>query len=186
MTAFELFLVGIGVERLLELVLSKRHERTLLSEGQAISVEPMFILMVAVHAGVLIASALEVRLGHRPFDSITGYLAIALFLGATGLRWWTIQTLGEQWTVRVISGQKLRVRTEGPFRYVRHPNYLGVLLEVVAIPLIHGAYVSAIFFGLLNLWVVLRRIRLEESALGSQSDYGRSMNGRARLIPGIY
>ncbi len=186
MTTYEAFLLAIAVERLLELALSKRHERALLTGGQAVTMEPMFVVMVLVHAGVLLASALEVRLADRPFDPLLGYAALTLFLVATSLRWWTIRTLGEQWTVRVVSGTSLRVRTEGPFQFVRHPNYLGVVLEIFAIPLIHGAYVSAMLFGALNLWVVLLRIRLEEAALTSHSDYQHQMRGRARLIPGVY
>ena len=178
MTAYEGFLLVIAIERLLELALSKRHERALLSAGQSVTLEPMFLVMVLVHAGVLVAD--------RPFDPLVGSAAITLFMFATALRWWTIRTLGGQWTVRVVSGLSIQVRTNGPFRHVRHPNYLGVLLEVIAIPLVHSAYVSAIVFGAVNLWVVLRRIRLEEAALSAHSDYQHEMRGRARLIPRVY
>jgi methyltransferase len=177
-------LVLIAIERMLELRISKRHERQLVASGQTVMVEPMYALMVAVHAGVLLGAWAEVALLDRPFRPLLGGVALLLFAGATALRWWTIKTLGEQWTVRVVAGNGMQVETRGPFRYLRHPNYLGVAIEVFAIPLIHSAFWTALLFGSLNLLVLWRRVKLEEATLDWAAGYRKIMQGKARWVPG--
>lgn len=183
MNAFEAFLLVVAFERLLELLISKRHERALVRAGQMVVVERLFALMVFVHAGVLVFAAGEARLLDRAFHPWLGGLALAVFASATALRWWAIRSLGEQWTVRVVAGPALELKAGGPFRYLRHPNYLGVACEVIAIPLIGGAYVTAAVFGLLNAFVLLRRIRLEESTLAGFAPYYKTLGGRRALVP---
>lgn len=163
MKPFTWLVAAVAAERLVELRRSKRHTRALVAAGQRVYPERNYAAMVAVHAGVLIASLAEAR--RRRFRPAVGAPALVAFTGATALRWWAIRTLGQAWTVRVVAGPGKRLVTGGPYRYLRHPNYAGVALEVVALPLVHLAYVTALVFGLADLEVLRRRIRLEEKTL---------------------
>ena len=182
MTAYTIFLALVALERLGELVLSRRHQAALQRERQRVYAEPMFAAMVALHVGVFAAAWCEVYFLNRPFLWWAGGPAAVLFVLATALRWWVILTLGQQWTVRVVAGSTLTIRTDEPFRYIRHPNYLGVLLEVASIPLIHTAYLTAIVFTVANWMVLSRRMTFEEQALMQNSDYLARMGNKPRLF----
>jgi isoprenylcysteine carboxyl methyltransferase (ICMT) family protein YpbQ len=99
--------------------------------------------MVALHAAVLAGAAVEVVLLQRPFLPVLAAVAGALFLGANALRWWVIATLGGQWNVEVMEARAAGVVTGGPYRWVRHPNYVAVFVEMFALPLIHTAWLTA-------------------------------------------
>jgi methyltransferase len=121
--------------------------------------------MVAVHAGLLVAAPAEVLLLARPFRPLLAAAMLAV-LGATmAVRWWVVATLGERWTTRVLVLPGAPLVAGGPFRLLRHPNYAAVACEVPALPLVHGAWASALLFGLANLAVLRTRIRVEEAAL---------------------
>ena len=95
--------------------------------------------MVALHAALLAGSALEPALLRRRFDARVGLPALAVALGAQALRWWCIRTLGHRWTTRVlVLPGAPRIRT-GPYRVLAHPNYVAVIAEGAALPLVHGA-----------------------------------------------
>ena len=91
------------------------------------------------HTLVLIGAAVEVVFLRRPFIALLVVPMFALFLAANLVRWWVIRTLGEHWNVQVVDSTKLGFVTSGPFRYVRHPNYAAVFVEMIALPLIHTA-----------------------------------------------
>ena len=117
--------------------------------------------MVVLHTGFLIACPLEVSL-ERPFQPVPAGLLV-LALGAQGLRWWCIQTLVEQWNTRVIvvPGQQ-RIQA-GPYQWINHPNYVAVVIcEGFALPLLHGAWLTALVFSTLNAWLLRVRLRWEE------------------------
>ena len=105
---------------------------------------------------------------------------------ATALRIWTLATIGRSWNVRVVVPEDIRIATTGPYRFIRHPNYLVVILEIAALPLFHGAWMSAIFLTLLNAFVLLHRIRTEEAALAQIPAWVDAMRDRARLLPGLF
>ena len=121
--------------------------------------------MVVLHTGFLIACVAEVWLAERAFSAPTGYLWLGIAILCQGLRWWVITTLGSQWNTRVIVVPGLPRVTGGPFKYLSHPNYLAVVLEGIALPLIHDAYVTAIGFTVLNAGLLFVRIRTENQAL---------------------
>jgi methyltransferase len=122
--------------------------------------------MAVLHAAFLFSCALEVVLLRRPFPGALGWTALCAFLLAQVLRYWAIASLGDRWNVRVIvvPGDVPVVR--GPYRFLRHPNYLAVAVEMVALPLVHGAFLTAIVFSTLNAALLRLRIRTEELALG--------------------
>jgi methyltransferase len=183
---FLALLVCVGLTRLVELEISRQHQRELERRNIGRRSDPQYPWMVALHTGVLVAAGAEVVWLHRPFLPILAAPAAALFLLATALRWWTIGTLGAHWNVRVMDSAPLGVVASGPFRWVRHPNYLGVFVEMAAVPLIHTAWITALVAVGGNIWVLRNRLRVEEPMLEAHPQYRAAMAGKARFLPGIF
>ena len=154
----------IGLQRLLELRRSALNRHRLLAQGAREVGQGHYPWMVAMHSAFLPACALEAWAFSREWTS-WGFFFCGILLLATGLRWWAITTLGERWTTRVmiLSGSK-RIR-RGPYQYLNHPNYLAVILEMLAVPMILGNYWTALIFSALNAVVLGVRIRGENQAL---------------------
>jgi methyltransferase len=108
---------------------------------------------------------------------------LALLGGAMALRYWAIVALGRRWTTRIVVVPGLEAVTGGPYRWVRHPNYLAVVIEMAALPLVHTAWITALAGSIANALVLRRRIAAEESALRGSSDYDHAMAGRGALLP---
>jgi methyltransferase len=177
-------LAGVGVGRMLEMRLSRRHQRALGARGIAVAREPVFGWMVALHSGVLAAAAIEVLALRRPFLPALGVPALVAFALANLLRWWVIATLGPHWNVRVMgSVGAVGVVSSGPFRFVRHPNYVAVFVELAALPLVHGAWITALGGALLHLVILRRRVALEESILLADARYREVMGRKPRFLP---
>ena len=175
----------VALERVAELVLSARHARRAFARGGVEGESRGFYAaMVATHAAFLVASPLEVVLFERPFRSPLGWPMLALAAAAMALRWWAIATLGERWNTRVIVVPGERAVDSGPYRFVRHPNYAAVIVEIAALPLVHSAWLTALVFSTANALLVWRRIAHEESSLAKLVDYGARLGGRGRLVPG--
>jgi methyltransferase len=166
-----------------ELSLSRRHQRALAATGAAPLPEPVFGAMVALHTAILIGAVVEVTVLHRPFVPAVGVPALALFALANLLRFWVIATLGVHWNVRVVRSMPLGVVTTGPYRFVRHPNYLAVFVELAALPLVHGAYLTAMIGAALHALILRRRVALEESVLMTDDAYRRAFVGKPRFVP---
>lgn len=178
-----LLLLGLVVaERLRELRLSDRHARSMLARGGVEVGRRHYRVMVALHAAFLVACEVEVIGLDRPFPGAPGWFALAVAVAAQLLRLWAMRTLGDHWTARIVVIPEAWPITNGPYRYVRHPNYLAVTLEVAAIPLIHGAYLTAILFSLANALLLRVRVRAEEAALGS--GYAQAFARTPGFIPG--
>lgn len=164
-----LYLAVVGltaVERLAELVVSTRHARWSFARGGVESGRGHFPAMVALHTGLLVACVVEVLVADRPFLPWLGWPALVLVVASQALRWWCIGTLGERWNTRVIVVPGLPLVDRGPYRWLRHPNYVAVVVEGLALPLVHTAWVTAVAFTVLNAVLLLRfRIPAEERAL---------------------
>jgi methyltransferase len=181
--AFVCLLACVVVQRLLELRISKRNEATLREEGATEHAPEQMPWMIALHAGWLVCTLLEVLLFQRPFRLWLGLLALLVFCAGQALRLFAIQALGDRWTVKVITLPGAPAISDGIFRYLRHPNYLGVVLEIAALPLVHGAWFSALVFSILNGILLRARIRAEEQALRESGDYDERFALRPRFIP---
>lgn len=184
--AFLILLGCVGCERLLELLVSRRHQRHLASCGARKHDDPQYRWMIALHAGVLIGAALEVLLLRRPFIAPLAAAALLLFSLATLLRWWVIRTLGIHWNTEVVDSASLGVISAGPFRWIRHPNYLGVFVELIALPLIHTAWITAALGAAGNTLVLRNRLRVEERLLEAAPAYRAAMSGKPRFLPRIF
>lgn len=163
---FDLLVAATAVERLAELVVSARHARWSFGRGGVESGLGHFPAMVALHTGLLVACVVEVHVAARPFVPLLGWVALVAVLLSQGLRWWCIRTLGPRWNTRVIVVPGLPLVQDGPYRWFHHPNYVAVVLEGLALPLVHTAWVTAAAFTVLNAVLLLGfRIPAEERAL---------------------
>ena len=177
------FLALVGLQRLGELAVSRRNARWCLAHGGIETGQRHLVWMKLLHAGFLGGCALEVVWLERPFVPALGIPMLALALTAQCVRLWTVSALGRHWNVRVIVVPGMPAVSSGPYRFLRHPNYLAVVIEGLAIPLVHGAWTSTLLFSLANALLLRARIRCEEQALSRHTDYRTSLEGRGALVP---
>ncbi len=170
-TAYLVVLGLVACERLLELVVSRRNARAAFARGGIEYGVRHFRVMSLMHTAFLLACALEVVLLRRPFTPWLGWPALGLVILAQGLRYWAILSLGDRWNVRVIVVPGEAALRRGPYKIMRHPNYLAVAVELFALPLVHGAYLVAIAFSAANAVLLSVRIRCEEKALKTHCAY---------------
>jgi methyltransferase len=176
----------LAVTRLLELRVSRRHRQALLRSGARPVEERGFLMMVSLHVGVL-AGALVEPLVTRPAVPLwLGLTAAAGVIGANVLRLAAIHSLGEHWNVRVIDSTALGVVRSGPYRFVRHPNYVAVFLELLLLPLVQGAWLTAVLGSVLHVFVLRRRILLEEAVLMAHPAYRAAMGDKPRFFPRLW
>jgi methyltransferase len=183
---FLALLAGVGLTRLVELRISRRHQQELSRRGIPKQIDPQFRWMVLLHAAVLVGAGLEVVLLRRPFLPALAAAMTALLAAAVALRWWVIRTLGAHWNVEVMASAPLGIVTQGPFRWVRHPNYAAVFVELVALPLIHTAWLTAILAAAGNAWVLRHRLRIEERVLHADPVYRATMEEKPRFLPKLF
>jgi methyltransferase len=172
---------AVAAQRLRELALSRRNEGRVPPGVRAAG--RSYPLMVAAHVGLCTLPLVEVAA--RRTRPRAPALWVGVLAAATALRWWSIRTLGPSWNVRAVVPAGLRPVGGGPYRFVRHPNYLAVAVEFAALPLAGGAAWSALGLSLFNAVVLADRIRAEERLLAAVPGYEEEFRGRARLIPGL-
>lgn len=156
-----LVLALVTAQRLGELWLAERNTRRLLAKGAREVGRGHYPFLVAVHAGWLVALWL---LGPGPPIHVW---PLIVYLALQGLRAWTIASLGERWTTRIIVLPDAPLVRRGPYRWLDHPNYLIVVGEIAVLPLVFGLPVVAAFFSALNAIVLWVRIREENAALAA-------------------
>ena len=128
-----------------------------------------FPAMIALHTAFLIACPLEVLVFDRPFLPWLGWPALTAVLGAQALRYWCIASLGDRWNVRILVVPNPPLSSAGPYRWLRHPNYLAVVVEILALPLVHTAWLTAGVFSIANAAMLRVRIQSEDAALGRRT-----------------
>jgi methyltransferase len=168
-TPYVLLVVAVGVERLAEMVVATRNARWAFAHGGVESGRGHYPVMAAMHTALLVACIAEVAVADRPFLPWLGWPMLALVVASQALRWWCVATLGHQWNTRVIVVPGLPLVSAGPYQWLRHPNYVAVVVEVAALPLVHTAWVTALVFTLANAAVLAVRIPVEERALATVS-----------------
>jgi methyltransferase len=181
--AYTLFLLALAVERGFELWLSRRNAAWARRAGAVEYGARHLRWMKVLHGCLFIGCLTEVWLLERPFIPVLGLTSLALTLAAQGLRYWTIATLGRRWNIAVLVLPGVPAVTTGPYRFLRHPNYLAVVAEGLAIPLLHSAFVTAGVFSLLNALLLCVRIDCEERALALHCGYAERFAERPRLWP---
>ena len=168
--AYHLLVAGVGALRLVELRVARRNAAWSFARGGVETGARHYPAMVALHSGLLAGCVAEVTLRKRPFVPALGWPALGLLVASSGLRWWCITTLGPRWNTRVIVVPGLPLVTAGPYRLLRHPNYVAVAAEGVALPMVHSAGLTAAAFTVLNAALMAVRLRVEERALAAGPD----------------
>lgn len=169
MFVYYALLLAVGFERLAELVVAKRNAAWSFARGGVETGRGHYPTMVVLHIGLLVGCLVEPIVAHRTFVPALGWPMIALVLAAQSLRWWCITTLGPRWNTRVIVVPGLPLIRTGPYRYswLKHPNYIAVVVEGFALPLAGSAWITAITFTVLNAMLLTVRLRCESRALAT-------------------
>lgn len=168
MILYLMLIAATAVERVVELLVSRRNAAWAFARGAREYGRGHWPVMVGLHSALLLACLVEVLLANRPFIPWLGWPALVIAVGCQAARWWCIRSLGRRWNARVIVVPGLPLVARGPYRWLRHPNYLVVAVEGVALPMVHTAWVTAAVFSLLNAVLLLGfRIPTEERALRS-------------------
>lgn len=163
---YYLLILAVGVERLAELVVAQRNARWSFAQGGKEFGQNHYPVMVALHTALLFGCLIEPWALHRPFIPWLGWPMVVVLAASQGLRWWCIRTLGRRWNTRVIVLPYAPLVVRGPYRWLHHPNYVAVVAEGFALPLVHTAWLTAIIFTLANALLLRVRLRVENSALG--------------------
>lgn len=174
---------AVGVDRLIAVGTSRRNQRRLDSSGAKKIHDPSFTGLALLHVAYLVAAPLEVSWFARPFLPWLGVPALAALIAATVLRFWAVRTLADHWNLSVVASQGLGPVTTGPYRWIRHPNYVAIIVEVAALPLVHTAWLTALVATLLQIPLLVRRIAVEERVLMSDPDYRKQMGHKPRFFP---
>jgi methyltransferase len=166
-TWYVVLVLAVGLERLAELVVSRRNAAWSIRRGGREFGTGHYRAMVVLHTTLLVACLVEVLLAGRPFVPALGWPMLAVVIASQGLRWWCITTLGPQWNTRVIVVPGMGRVAAGPYRWLRHPNYVAVVAEGIALPLVHTAWITALGFTVVNAALLRVRIATENAALST-------------------
>ena len=158
----------VAVQRLFELVLARRNERRARARGAVERGRDHYPFIVALHALWLVSTLVEGLLRGPDLPAFWP-IPLALFLLVQPLRYWALFSLGERWNTKILIVPGAKPVRRGPYRYLSHPNYVVVGVEILAFPLIFGAWVTALVFTLLNAVVLSVRIREENRAIAKLS-----------------
>lgn len=164
---FTILVAAVGCERLVELVVATRNRRWSLQRGGIEYGRSHYPIIVALHIGLLAGCLVEVWWRRPVFVPVLGLVMFVVLLASESLRWWCITTLGPRWNTRVIVVPGLPLVRRGPYRLLPHPNYVAVVAEGVALPLVHAAWITAAAFTVLNAAALVVRIRVENRALSA-------------------
>ncbi len=167
LTAFTVLVLLVGLERVAELVVSKRNAAWSMAHGGREAGRGHYPVMVVLHTGFLVAMLVEAWVVRPDVPAALAWSMLALVVAAQALRWWCIATLGRRWNTRVIVVPGLPPVTGGPYRFLPHPNYVAVVVEGVALPMVHLAWITAVVFTVANAVLLSVRIRVEDAALAT-------------------
>ena len=165
LTAFTVLVALVALERLAELVVSNRNAAWSFARGGRETGQGHYRFMVVLHSGFLVAMLVEAWVRRPEVPPTLAWTMLALVVASQALRWWCIATLGRRWNTRVIIVPGLPPVAKGPYRFLSHPNYVAVVVEGIALPLVHGAWVTALVFTVANAALLAVRIRVENAAL---------------------
>ena len=164
-----LLVIGVALvaaQRLFELVLARRHELRARARGAVERGRGHYPFIVALHILWLMSTLVEGLLRGPDFPAYWP-VPLSMFLLAQPLRYWALFSLGENWNTRILVVPGAKPVRRGPYRYLSHPNYVAVVVEILTFPLIFGAWITALVFTALNAAVLSVRIREEDRALAA-------------------
>ncbi len=173
------------LQRIYELRISGNNEAYILAQGAKKHSDNLLGAVKVLQTSWFLAALAEVWYFDRPFILPLSIVALLVTLTGQVLRYLSMQALGRHWTLSIMTSPDMLVVDKGIYLYLRHPNWLGVILEIAALPLIHGAYLTTIIFSLANAFLMSKRIQTEEEALAKNSNYTLVFANRPRFIPRI-
>ncbi|QIP83103.1 isoprenylcysteine carboxyl methyltransferase family protein [Streptomyces sp. Tu 2975] len=162
---YTVLVLAVAAERVVELVVARRNAAWTLARAGVEHGRGHYPVMVALHTALLAGCLIEVAIGDRPFVPALGWSMLGIVVLAQALRWWCIRTLGPYWNTRVIVVPGARLVRTGPYRFARHPNYVAVVAEIAALPLVHSAWLTALVLTAANAVLMGVRVRCENTAL---------------------
>lgn len=165
MSYFAAFYIFLIIQRISELFLAKRNERATRKEGAVEYDREGYKYIVLLHTGFIISLLAEKILLDRELNSFS-LLLFVIFILTQVLRYWALHSLGIYWNTRILVVPGLNLVKKGPYKYLKHPNYIAVITEIAVIPLIFSCYITSVVFTVLNAITLRRRIKIEEKALG--------------------
>jgi methyltransferase len=180
---FAVLVLLAAVQRIAELRRSQRNEARLRALGAREHAPGHFRLMQLLHSAWFVSMLLETKLLRTPFRPWLAVAALLVFCAGQALRIGAMRALAERWTVRIFTVPGEPPVTHGIYRYLKHPNYLGVVLELAALPMVHSAWRTALVFSLANALLLWVRVSAEERALDVDGQYRESFAGQRRFIP---
>ncbi|TDL33102.1 isoprenylcysteine carboxyl methyltransferase [Jeotgalibacillus sp. S-D1] len=168
-----LFLIIFGfviIQRLVELMAAKRNEKWIKNKGAYEAGSSHYPVMIALHAGFFISLLFEVLAAGRPVSAF--WAPLLVLFGLTQIvRIWCLLSLGRYWNTKILILPGAKVVRRGPYKYIKHPNYVIVTIEILLLPLLFQAYVTAVVFTFLNAAMLSVRIPAEEKALKRLTNY---------------
>lgn len=180
---FDTWVALVALQRLAELVRSRQNLATFSPRARAATSTRTWIAMVVFHVAVLALPLVEVHLLERRAPPVLAWSCLAAFVGAQAVRAWCMRALGTTWNARAVVDPTRAIVASGPYRFVRHPNYAAVIVEVLCLPLGGGAWWSALVLNVLHPFVLAPRIRGEERLLEAVHDYRAVMGAKPRFVP---
>ena len=165
LVAFVIVVALVAAERVAELVVSRRNAAWSFARGGRETGQGHYPVMVVLHTGFLVAMLVEAFVRRPAVPSALAWSMLLIVVSAQGLRWWCIATLGPRWNTRVIVVPDLPPVRSGPYRFLSHPNYVAVVIEGVALPLVHACWMTALGFTVANAALLTVRMRVENRAL---------------------
>ncbi len=164
---FTILVVLVALERLVELAVSQRNLRWSREHGGVEYGHSHYPYMVALHVFLLVGCLVEVWVWQKPLIPALSIVMLVLVIASQALRWWCIATLGRRWNTLVVIVPGMPRVTGGPYRWLSHPNYVAVVIEGIALPMVGFAWVTALVFTLLNIPLLAVRLRVENAALAT-------------------
>jgi methyltransferase len=171
------------VERIFELNLARRNAHRAFQHGAIEVGQVHYRVMVALHTLFIVSCAVEATFFPHSLPRAVPWIALVAEIVAQAIRYWAVSTLGDRWNTRIIVTPDRAPVTSGPYRFMRHPNYLAVVIEIAAVPLIGSAIFTAIAFSIGNALILAVRIPAEERAMGGR--YADALGSRRRFFPGL-
>lgn len=176
----------LALQRLAELRLSRRNEARILAQGGIEFAPEQYRMMKVLHTSWFAAMLVEVFVLQRPFIPALSLCALCLLFAGQVFRYSAIRTLGWRWTVRVMILPGADPVRRGIYRFIRHPNYLGVILEIAAVPLIHSAFITTLVYSAANAVLLYSRVATEEKALSVYNQYQQVFENQPRFLPAFH
>jgi methyltransferase len=166
MSFFWYLIIFLILQRLVELIISKRNEKWLLNQGAIEYGQEHYKLIVLLHIGFFVSLVVEYTMTRSNFElHLINYVFLVIFILLQICRVIILLTLGKYWNTRIIRIPNVQLVKKGIYKFVRHPNYILVICEIFVIPMIFDLYWTAIIFTVLNLIVLNIRVKVENKAL---------------------